>query len=199
MGVTGRGYPALVTHEITAGIFFYHRSGQIVAIWDAGQFYQLREAYDIGLLTREDLFDIANNYNGFHDYLDDYLDGNHEGLSASAENFINRQYWIYLNVINGTWDLEADVWIEEYYGSYNHNVAVIMNTDDRDYADAERLVVIAGVEFRYNSENSIIIFSTLAGGIQGFVELQDAYDFGLLTREDLVDIATRHNEIYGFL
>jgi len=57
-----------------------------------GQIYDLQEAYDFGLLTREEILSIAN----VDCITCDYLDGNHAGLSVETEKYLLRQYLVCL-------------------------------------------------------------------------------------------------------
>jgi len=62
----------------------------------------------------------------------------------------------------------------------------MMNFKGSSHTCVEREVVISGIIFHYNSENSIIVWRS---GM--FYDLQESYDLGLLTQEDLSNIANR--------
>lgn len=191
MYYNGIGYPNIIEKIDVAGVLFYYSSpSHKIIAWKAGQFYDLGVAHYYGLLTREDLVNIANLHAGIYDY----LDGNHARLSAETEGYIKQSYLDQLWYNEGMWELTIDdVWIEEYYGIYNVCVAVMIDANGLNYTDEERVVVIDDVLFHYNSGNSIVVWVKQA--IPLLYELQEAYDFGFLTQEDLKIIADQHNRI----
>jgi len=188
----GRGGPDMITHFVVAGILFQDIGGGIQFVaWKEGRVYAWHEAYSLGLLAREDLVDISKRIIPDLPY-DYYLDGNHVGLSVRVEEFI-KQWYLYRLSRNSDVDITVDdVWIEAYYGSYNNYAVVMMGDGYHNYINAERIINIDGVLFRYSSENSIVIW----GCYRNFMELQDAYDRGLLTRENIMDIADYHNQVF---
>ena len=187
--------PMAEHRTIVSGILFRYRNAWEIIAWKAGQFYELQKASDLGLFTRENLLDVAISHNNTQDY----LDGNHIGLSVETEKYLNSLYCVY-NIRCGR-DLpdvtQDDVFIEAYYGTYNGSIAVMMNYNGNNYTDDERIVFIAGVPFYYNNENSIMVW--VGGGptssTYGAIDLQKAYDFGYLKQEDLKNIADQHNRI----
>lgn len=141
--------------------------------------------------------DIADRHNRNQDS----IDGSHMGLSVGVENRIKGDYFrdfFYFDV--GSNDLTIDdIWIETYYGTYGRYskyssddntglIAVMVDFKDSGYTCEEREIVIAEILFHYNSGNSIIVWSPTP---RTFYTLQEAYDQGLLTREDLSTIADR--------
>ena len=187
----GYGGATVVNTTIVAGIMFTYSSGEIeIVVWNAGQFYKLQEAYDLGLFTRESFVNIARLHTEACHYLFTdayhYLDGSRAGLSAGLEERIKQNYLRNLNSLDS--GVADDVWVEAYYGTYNGFAAVIMGDSGLDCGNAERVVDIDGILFRYNNENIILL-----GHPSGFTALQTAYDFGGLTRENLRNIADRHN------
>jgi len=184
--------PTALEETIIAGILFVHDAGNNIIVWKNGEFYKLQEIYNLSLLTREDILDIANSGRAY-DHID-HLDGNHAGLSLGAEKYLCHQYYIYffLQSPNLGGVTRDDIWIEEYYGTYNGYLVMMMDYKGSDYTDDEREVIIADIPFRYNNGNSIIVWAR-SGPSYAMFELQKSYDLGFLTQEDLSDIADQHN------
>ena len=183
----------VITYTIVGGILFqYSSGGNQIIIWDGGRFYALYEAYNAGLFTRDDLVDIAKiqNVNLYLPNVSDdfYLDRNFAGLSVGVEDYIKGEYVIVLPPEYGA--TIDDVWVESFYGSYNDTVVVMMGDNYNNYTNTERVSDIDGVLFRFNNENSIMVFR----GMGFFNELQAAYEYGWITRENLIDIAEYHNQ-----
>ena len=55
-------------YEYIGGIMFHCYGGRIPYLWKDGRFYSLQEAYDLGLLAREDLKIIADIINTTDDF-----------------------------------------------------------------------------------------------------------------------------------
>jgi hypothetical protein len=186
------GTGPMAGHEtIVSGILFRYRNMWEIIAWKAGQFYELQEASDLGLFTRENLLDVAIS----HNHKQDYLDGNHVGLSVETENYLNDLYLMRYRLNLELPDITKDnISTVAYYGTYNGCIAVIVDVDGVDYTEGERLVVIAGVPFYYKNENSIMVW-VRGGPSYALGELQEAYDRGLLKQEDLKKIADQHNRV----
>ena len=96
-------------------------------------------------------------------------------------------YDYFNNLRDGNHDVHKidDVWIAGYYGTYNGGFAVIMGCSIPIPGPAVlRTTIIADIEFYYSSGFNIIIWK------EGqFYGLQKAYDFGLLTQDDLLKIS----------
>lgn len=125
-----------------------------------GTFYSLKEAYNNGVLTQNDLKNIAYYLNDNSDddtfvpaplspvYLSDELENNIKmtavyGLHTRAEN----------SKPEATID---DVTIIGYYGTYNDYIAVRLNDNFSDYPDVVYEMEIDGVTFIYSGANVTI-------------------------------------------
>jgi len=185
------GGTGAITNVVVAGILFtYSGSGTSIVVWKDGTFYGLQKAYDLGLLTRENIVEIARQH---HVEFWGFDDGNHEGLSARLEERLKSAYLRYCLLKDPAFDLniaDDDVWVEAYYGSYNGSAVVMMGLNGQDYPDMERVVNIDGILFHYNNENNILLWKGVT-----FWDLQTAYDFNRVTREDLRKIADYHNSL----
>jgi len=187
------GVPAVTYFVIDGILLIYFDSKNIPVVWKEGHFFTVWKAYELGLFARESLVDIAKKHNGngtsslyFEEPHDFYLDGSHAGLSAGVEEMIKEAY------SKSFFDKKIfidDVWIDTYYGTYNSSAVVLMGVKGQDKEIEERLIEIDGVIFRYNSENSIMLWS-------GYLrELQHVYNRGGLTYEQLTEIADYHNSL----
>ena len=84
-----------------------------------------------------------------------------------------------------------DAWIVKYYGTYNGCVVVMMGDNYTGYTDALWGMEVAGVAFKFKDGNSIRAWKD-----GKFYTLQAAYEQGLLTQEDLTNIADIHEKNY---
>ena len=190
-------YPGPMTtiDLIIDGIVFTYDATHPFLVWRDGQLYGLEKAYDIGFLAREDILDIVTGGRRY-DY-PGYLEGIHAGLVVYTEEYLIRQYFAYyfLGSEYLGYPTRNEIWIEEYYGTYNGCLAMMIDYNGSDYADDERIVDIAGIPFHYTNRNSIIVFAR-SGVMYAPYELQEAYDLSFLTQENLRDIADQHNRIF---
>lgn len=53
------GFPAAVTTKTIAGYTFVFSDGQLPLIYKDSNFYQLKEAYETGFITQEDVYDLS--------------------------------------------------------------------------------------------------------------------------------------------
>ncbi len=171
---------------------------EIDAVQDMGAFYSLQMAFDNGWLTKEDLQSIAYYHN------DDSMPTYPNALSAEVEKAIKetRAYNLRDEVdadgISRFPDAKAeDVSLRGYYGKYNNLFAVLIADSFTEYGQAEWSEIIDGVTFHYADGNKIMIWKEetketeqMAGT---FYTLQEAYDEGWLTKEDLQNIADHFN------
>lgn len=119
-----------------------------------GQFYTLREAYDNGLLTVENLQSIADFSNNGTMPADKLSSKIEKAIKqTAAENMCNDK----LNPIS---EAKADGFEMRYYGIYNGSVAVLMSNMYLNYPveDLDITVEVAGI-FHYNDSRTIEIWS----------------------------------------
>ena len=181
--------------------------GELLA-WKEGQFYALSNAYNQGLLTNEDLREIA--YYLYGDHAEEMNLEYHAGLRMTVRSAIRDSYFYeYLEPYFPQAHL-SDVIIEKYYGSYeyvyddfgdtyNDCVAVMINSDYNEYYDDAWEETVAGTVFRYGNGNRILLWKSedyiewQDSKYKGhFYELQEAYDLGFLTEDDIKSIAYYH-------
>lgn len=132
----------------------------------AGTLYTLREAYELGLLTRDDLMSIAYYHNSGSTHNEEIMSESYkpatktpEGLSAETELKIKSTAATDYKEKYNIKDVEADGFtITEYCGTYGDCVAIMMRDDYSGTSGVEWLDSIAGVNFYYNSGKTIKIW-----------------------------------------
>ena len=205
-----RSGPPIELPDVIIGETLLPNSITPIIVWKEGRIYELRNAHDQGLLTMENLRNIAYNVWGKEVNLE-----SHAGLIRGSINCIINTYLLtYVKPYSPEAGF-ADIQIENYYGSYkyfetdaedisltprtfNDHVAVMMNSKYDVYFDEHREETIAGTLFQYSNKNRILLWKINRNewkniGLTGlFYELQEAYDLGILTEDDIRDIAYYH-------
>lgn len=82
-----------------------------------------------------------------------------------------------------------NVCVEEYCGTYNGCIAMMFTDNEAIYAQAIRVVNVAGVRIRYNNANEIYAWND--GKIY---TLEQAYVAGILSKSDIRNIRDIHNQ-----
>ena len=118
-------------------------------------------------------------------------------LDTETEIQIRQEYLDYLIGVGIEWGIDwsvtiDDVWVEQYYGTYNGFIAVSMGDTVSGYFDVQTEVIIDNIKFCYPASGPMI----LVWGEGQFYGLQEAFDLGLFMREDIENIASLHSEIY---
>ena len=183
----------VLAEEIVADTLFKYPSPNPIVARKNGKNYCLQEVYDNGSLTRENIRHIGYLHHGREINLE-----NHAGLTYGSLNTIWWAYKIYLTEFHPTLNI-LDIVGVRYYGYYNprhhsmpyEHIAVMMCAA---YDNVPWETTVAGVLFRCNDGNRILIFRI---SDYQFYELQDAYDLGFLSENDVKAIAYYHeNEKY---
>lgn len=120
-----------------------------------GEFYTLKEAYEAGLLTREDLQTIALYYNGGED-VPDPIDAR---VAASIrESAAQRE-----RLVNHTLEAKArDYEILKFYGEYNGCYAVKFNFPYGQFpaVDVDEWEEIGGIRFHHTTHEPLEIWKS---------------------------------------
>lgn len=82
-----------------------------------------------------------------------------------------------------------DVFIEEYCGTYNGCIVMMFTDSEAIYAQAVRVVNVAGVRIRYNDANEIYAWND-----GEMYTLEQAYVAGILSKSDIKNIRAIHNQ-----
>ena len=156
--------------------FSAHYNGAFLNLWRDGQFYVLEEAYNLGMVTLDDLISLKDYHDNRFDFCtdDDTLfvpkpknpDVLNEEIKSQIMAAFSPPYTYHM--IFGP-----------YLGTYNDSVALcfdsIMTMVTMEYA--------AGIPFYSGNLTDWYVWQ----GEQHF-GLQAAYDIGLVTRDDLLNI-----------
>lgn len=119
----------------------------------------------------------------YNEYVEKYLAS--DVLSHGRQNEI---VFNYLYNYETTPLVNHKGYIKTYYGYYNDTYIVKMSTNKSVYYDGEWTDIVDGVKFYCDDNNVILAYKS---GI--FYRLQEAFDKGLLTHDDLVS-ASQFNE-----
>lgn len=127
-----------------------------------GEFYTLQEAYDQGLLTVDDLKNIAYHLNG--ESPDESFvptPKNPQTLSAATEKAIKetKAYDYRNDTISPKKDVKPNGFrIVKYLGTYNNSLAIMIESNYYVHTCAEWIDTVEGVSFNYGYGNYIVIF-----------------------------------------
>jgi len=170
---------------LVAGIRFQYDYGNRILAWKEGEFYILQKAFDLGLLTGEDIETIAYYFhNGYVknrelELFDSFDPSNfdliiHEPLSEEIKTQIR-------NVIPHSSE-ETQI---QYYGIYND--AFVFRSLYENVYGISNCEIAADILFVYPNA-SLYIFK--AGK---YYSLREAYYTGLISKNDLKNIAYYYN------
>ena len=184
IGDRDRVYTFATNVDIVAGIGFAYMTSHHIEAWKDGKLYSLREAFELGFLSGDDIADIQQKYIVSYSYSLNLT------LSAEQENRI-KDDWVngYLGDTEPQHTVDA---VEiKYYGTYNHFgaydslVALYISDNFHSYPalSNDKGLDIDGIVFYGNDAFGIRIWND-----GRFIELRQAYEQGLLSRLDLVHI-----------
>lgn len=150
------------------------------------EFMSLEEAYDSGVLTREDLLKIAD-YHNMRFALDEKTDLKiREGAVRYMANYYEENNF----VLPKASDFVVDICYGEYDGVYVVGMFFYPNLYGGFFptADRQEHLVIGGVDFYFNSWGWEIAAFKDNGAYYECLELKDAFEAGWLDQEDIVQI-----------
>jgi hypothetical protein len=108
------------------------------------------------------------------------------GCGNEMEDRIRNDYLSYLHSQGETEATLNDVKILNNYGNYNEVVVVRM---ERPAFEVLTGIQVGGVDFTFNNSNTALVWK------EGqFYELAEAYDLGLLSKDDLTSLAKKVNK-----
>ena len=112
-----------------------------------------------------------------------------EKLTTKQKNQV-KQSFLELLMSNPNWpEMKiGDIKIRKYYGTYNKSIVTMMDANGMVYLQVIGKETIAGVTFNYNNSNFIRVWNNGT-----FYRLQEAYEKGFLSVDDLKNIAYYQN------
>ena len=171
-----------------------------------GAFYTVKEASENGWLMQDDIMSIAYYHNGGRVYNEEIMSESYEPtpktpsvLSITTELKIKITATEIFNEEHNRNYAEADGFtITEYCGTYGDCVAVMMEDKYSGTTGAVWTDTITGINIFYNSGREIKIWRGIKQAdkeesVGVLYTLQEAYENGWLTQEDLLSIAYYHN------
>lgn len=150
-----------------AGFLFSYNDYNPFFIYYKRTFTPLKEAYENGMVSKEDVEKIHELYN--------------LGMDKDLYDSIRQDYAKNSNEYNKA----DDVVIEDFYGIYQDNAAAIYLVESNYSMNTEE--DIAGVHFKFSDSRPIYIYRE---GV--FTPLKKAYNEGIVSKEDVLSI----HEIY---
>ena len=162
----GGFYFDIVITETVAGIDFIYADGRAIEVWRDGEFYSLTEAYDHGYLNKDDLSQIKER-----------------DISLSAPDKkqledIERQYQAEVN---------DEMHIAHCFGVYNGCVLIMF--EGGFWPDMGTTLEIEDFKFYFPTPN--VMQAWRAGD---FLPLDEAYNEGWLTHENIADIHKQYQD-----
>lgn len=169
-------YTQAMRTELVAGYTFTFSDGQQMYIYKEGVFYSLLKAYELGIISEENVVSIV--WNKTLPYtcetvtapiqMDEYTVS--YALSTYArENDIHKK--------GGTYSMRC-------YAEVKYGYAVFVDCSDKTYPNNRTVETIAGYEFIYPTEQTLMICFNWGE----IVPLAEAFETGLLTEDGLKTI-----------
>lgn len=184
----------VVREETVAESAFRYNTPADISVWKNGSFYSLKEAYKGGVLTKKEIASIAeihkeSKYINFNRYNvpEEDSDKNKWNPEPPTEGLlvqISKDFCEYhVEKYNFDPEIHGGFYVAKYYGTYNNTVPVILEGTGISYATVITTETVAGYTFTYPCSNTMWVWNN-----GSFYSLQDAYDKGLLTKEDIAEI-----------
>lgn len=189
MGCNGLVFTCgLRTLEIDGYVFQFSNE---VYFYKDGKIYSPNEAYDAGLITKDEAFETATFPASTAHRLDD------PRIDQVVADEIKKAYFKKLSDENLTEkgsvyspQSPSDLFIMCYYGNFSGCEAVMIGGDGIDYTEAYRPVYVAGYEIVFPSGQPLYMYK------EGkFYLVKEAYDAGVITKNDVCELA----EIFALL
>ncbi len=189
MGCDGLAFICgLRTLEIDGYVFQFSNE---VYFYKDGKIYSPNEAYDAGLITKDEAFETATFPASTAHRLDD------PRIDQVVAVEIKETYFKKLSDENPTekgsiysQQLPSDLFIMCYYGNFSGCEAVMIGGDGIYYTEAYRPVYVAGYEIVFPSGQPLYMYK------EGKLYLvKEAYEAGVITKNDVCELA----EIFALL
>ena len=181
-------YTDALRNEVIAGYTFSFHNGQRMRIYKEGDFYILNKAYELGIISEEDLVAIEWSKSAPFTYTTEFSPVKLDGweLYALVEDYIK-----YCGHAKDT------VYSIRCYGHANQGNVSIIDRSDIVFEPKKTIETVAGFEFIYPTEQKMTFFL----GEYKPMSLAEAYEQEYLTLENIKKIhetyRATHPELYN--
>ena len=160
----------------TAPYFFAYKDSEFIPV---------KDAYEMGLLTANQLSTIRIQFGAEQKWLEP---------GKKLEQELKNAFWNYLGDEQNDPDYKFEnIIVDEYYGNYNgYDIALMFFNNLVTTCDSGE-VEIAGYPFTFYSSGVTRFFLAYKDG--EMLKVKDAYEQGLLRKEDIIDLAVFRGEI----
>ena len=193
---TYNGYIVLFSEEsgwdnrLTIGqdaVELTHGTPFMVYAYKSGVFYTISEAYADGFLSDDDIEQIAVRHDQFERFVA-YTPLTGEQLNELKEiGFLHDGQ----GVMCSPSDDANDYYDIKYYGTFGEYI--ILSDEGNATAAVLYTMDVAGVKFEGRTDFEIYAYKDGT-----FLTLQEAHEKGILSRGDIVEIASRRRQLVGF-
>ena len=181
---------------VVAGYIITLGSSQKLYVHKDSHFYTIKEAYDTGYITKEDVEDFGPKVTSkFRKWEEEpkstpkHLDA--EGIDPAVALTLRKDYLQQLCSEDPKTDITLDdIYVQAYYGTYSDCEIVYMGAP-LVYTMAERRVVVAGYIITLGSGQKLYVHKD-----SHFYTLNEAYVTGCITKEDVEDFGPKVDKHY---
>ncbi len=160
------GYLIQVVEEDIAGFHFTFMDTDFVEIYQEGSFMPLKEAYEKGIVSEDDVGEIHYLFN--------------LGMDKELYDSVKRDYLEY----HGDSVTEEDFIITYYFGTYQNDATAFIPVEYSFQCIVEQ--EIGGVHFTFPDSRTIYICHN-----KTISRLKEAYENGVVSKEDVMEIHDR--------
>ncbi len=168
-------YLEVVWEETIAGYDFSYGNSNRIQVLYGMHFYTLSQAYALGYLTEDDVFEVVK------------IRCEDTPNPEEALQWALKRRTV-LNAIETTYPDAGKASIRVFYGLFNSGAIVAMlDAENYDFMDVEWTETVGDKEFKYSDSNQILVLYENA-----FYSLTEAYDKKYISEYDLGDIYFTH-------
>ena len=188
-------YSQAFSTETVDGVTFIHSRVLTFDVYREGEFKTLQEAFDSGWLTHENLLTLQSSHRAKNEK--DYKNYEEEIKSPFSIDKEKRKE-IKVAFIAAHANDENPVTEDEIslrcYGVFDNVYVLFVDVVGWGYTGAVETDIIADIQFIYSCSQKMTVYS---GG--AFYSLPDAYENGILSRDDLLNVQENYIKDYEYL
>ncbi len=182
-------YTQAIRNEVIAGYTFTFPDGQRMHIYKEGNFYSLNKAYELGIISEEDLVAIewSKTLPYTYETTTAPVQMNEEIASYALRSYASEKA---VHKKGGAYSMRC-------YGKVKYGYAVFIDCSDKKYSKKKTVETVAGYEFIYPTEQTMLICYNWGN----FATFADALEHDWLTEDELKSIwetyRAAHPELYN--